>query len=103
MQLLKKLKKVISHEETTWMNYLTSIVVSSSAKKNIKKMDKKTKQRILDAMENLRYIPPEGDIRTLKGKKGFLRCRVGDWRIIFKQNLEDEIGRASCGEKERIE
>lgn len=72
------------------MNYLNNVVVSASAKKEMKKVDKNTKKRIISAIERLRHIPPDGDIKSLKGKKGFLRCRVGDWRIIFVQDIENE-------------
>ncbi|WP_066192684.1 type II toxin-antitoxin system RelE family toxin [Gracilibacillus timonensis] len=72
------------------MNYLVNVAVSSKARKYIKKLDKPNKKRMIDAIEKLQHIPPEGDISSLKGNPGILRCRVGDWRIVFEQNMASE-------------
>ncbi|MFQ7605731.1 MAG: type II toxin-antitoxin system RelE family toxin [Enterococcus avium] len=50
----------------------------------LKKLDSKTKQRIVDAI----YSLPDGDVKTLKGHTNYKRLRVGSYRIIF-----DESGR----------
>jgi mRNA interferase RelE/StbE len=71
------------------MSYLTDLEFTSSAAKTIRKLDKKTKKRLKLAVDKLREVPPIGDIKSLKGYSGILRCRVGDWRIIFKQDLEN--------------
>lgn len=71
------------------MKYLTKLSINTKAKKYVKKLDKNNQKRILDAIEKLRYIPPEGDVRAMQGKhRGIYRCRVGDVRIIFYQDID---------------
>lgn len=56
-----------------------NIEYSKQSVKAINSMDKRTKQRIKTAVENI----PNGDIKPLKGCNGSYRLRVGDLRIIF--------------------
>lgn len=55
-----------------------TINYSKQAIKFLKKQDKPTKQRIVNAINTL----PEGDVKRLQGQSGY-RLRVGDFRIIF--------------------
>ena len=57
------------------------------AAKAINTMDRKTRQRIKDAIDAI----PTGDIKPLRGYRGLYRLRVGGWRIIF-----------SCPKKETV-
>jgi len=62
------------------------IFIEKKAKKELERLDKKTRQRILDALIVLR---DEGfsrriDIKKLKGTKNHYRLRVGDLRILFE-------------------
>ena len=61
------------------------IEYSRRAVKSINSMDKRTKQRIKNAIEEL----PIGDIKALKGSKNSYRLRVGNWRIIFSYPEND--------------
>jgi len=63
---------------------------SKKAQKTISRMDKLTKQRIKKAIDGLRMIPPEGDIKDMQGieYQGFMRLRVGQYRIIFRYDME---------------
>lgn len=72
------------------MSYFLELVITSSASKVVEKMDQKTKNRIKNAIENLRTVPPQGDIKSLKGYKNTKRCRVGKWRILFEQDIENQ-------------
>ena len=57
-----------------------TIIVDKPAKKFIDKLPKPDRARISDAIEGL---PDNGDIKELKGHKGWFRLRVGAYRIIF--------------------
>ncbi len=72
------------------MIYLNKISISKSAKKTIRKIDDKTKQRISHAIEGLRFVPPNGDVVKMKGLIDTFRCRVGGWRILFQQDIEND-------------
>lgn len=58
------------------------IVYSKRAVKFLKKQDKPTQKRILDAISGL---PLSGDIKKLQGVGGY-RLRVGDFRVLFDVN-----------------
>ncbi len=69
------------------MNTLLEIVITSSAAKSVKNLDTNDKKRIYDAIKKLCYVPPQGDVKKLKGYNKIMRCRVGNSRIIFEQNM----------------
>lgn len=48
------------------LNY--DLVLRQQATKFIKKQDKKTQLRILKALEGLQKVPPEGDVKKLRGE-----------------------------------
>ena len=69
------------------MNTLLEIVITKSAAKSVKSLGLNDKKRIYDAIKKLRFVPPRGDVKKLKGYDKIMRCRVGNWRIIFEQNM----------------
>jgi len=56
-----------------------TVELSKRAVKALSEMDMQTKTRIINAIKQI----PNGDIKPLKGYKGYYRLRVGGWRIIF--------------------
>ena len=60
---------------------------SSSALKELEKLDKQTTERIITVLERLRIRPESCDIKKLVGREGY-RIRVGEYRIIFDMNKE---------------
>ena len=52
---------------------------SKQAIKFLKRQDRPTKQRIVDAINNL----PAGDVVKYQGSVSKYRLRVGDFRVIF--------------------
>lgn len=67
------------------------VVYSKQAIKYLFKLDKPTIYRINNAIEQLLYEPPKGDIKPLKGQENIYRLRVGDYRILFEIDLENDI------------
>ncbi|GMR22735.1 MAG: hypothetical protein BMS9Abin37_1104 [Acidobacteriota bacterium] len=63
------------------------IEVKPSAEKQYLKLDRKTRQRIKDALRDLETVENpllHPRVRPLTGKlKGDYRVRVGDWRLLF--------------------
>ena len=61
-------------------------VYSNVAAKTINGMDRSTKKRIKEGIEKL----PDGDVKPLRGYKDkSLRLRIGDYRVIFRYELDD--------------
>lgn len=58
------------------------LIYSPIASKQLERLDKSVKERILIALERLRIRPESCDIKKLVGMIGY-RFRVGDYRIIF--------------------
>ena len=58
------------------------IQYTKQALKFLKKQDKPTQLRIINAINKL---PLEGDIKKLQGTIGY-RLRVGDYRVLFNVN-----------------
>ncbi len=68
------------------------IKYSKSALKFLAKLDKKTVDRIRNAIAGLTENPPKGDIKLMQGYSDERkRLRVGAYRIIYNYTLEHEI------------
>lgn len=48
------------------------------------KQEKAAQGRIVQALKGLLVIPPNGDIKTMKGRQGLYRLRIGSYRILFE-------------------
>ncbi|WP_416150695.1 type II toxin-antitoxin system RelE family toxin [Salipaludibacillus sp. HK11] len=59
------------------------LIYHKSAVKFIAKLDKNTQERIITALKGLLSIPPEGDIKSLKGHRCLYRVRIGSYRVIY--------------------
>jgi mRNA interferase RelE/StbE len=67
------------------------IIFSKTAKKNIEKLQPNTKKLIRNGIQGLTKIPPDGDIKQIKGaKSGMKRLRVGKYRVLFQYLTEKE-------------
>lgn len=49
----------------------------------LKRAPRPDRERLADALEEMRSNPLTGDIVPLKGQEYSFRRRVGDWRIFF--------------------
>ena len=68
------------------------IKYSKSALKFLAKLDRKTVDRIRNAITGLTETPPKGDIKLMQGySDGRQRLRVGAYRIIYNYTLEYEL------------
>ncbi len=63
------------------------IKIRPKAIKFIEKQDKLQRKRIYEAIYNL----PNGDVKKMVGCKNEYRLRVGDYRIIYEMNNQNEI------------
>ena len=62
----------------------------NKARKYLERMNEPHKSIVIDVLNKLEMEPPEGDIRSIVGQKGFSRARAGNFRILFKI-IEDAI------------
>ncbi len=68
-----------------------NVLISHSAQKVIKKLDKPTRERIIKRIKEIQTSPWTGDIKPIKGCSGEWRTRVGDWRIIYAVNRDQLV------------
>lgn len=64
------------------------IEFTNDAKRALKKLDKPIRRRVIEAIQALANVPRPPGIKALTGS-GYLRIRVGDWRIVYE--VQDEI------------
>ncbi len=69
-----------------------TIRYSKTAIKFLKTLDKKSVERIRNAINGLTQNPPVGDIKVMQGyDDNRKRLRVGSWRVIYKYGQDGEI------------
>ena len=59
------------------------IDIEKKAEKFIRKQPKNQQERLIKAIYKLPY---EGDIASVEGRKGYLRLKIGGYRVIFTVN-----------------
>lgn len=76
------------------------IKYSKDSLKFLAKMDKKTTSRIREAIAGLTKIPPEGDIKMMKGfDDGRKRLRVGGYRVVYRMETPDILNIIDIGNR----
>ncbi len=55
-----------------------------AALKQLKALPKRDRQRIRDRINGLAENPRPPQVKVLKGREGYLRLRVGDYRVIYE-------------------
>jgi len=66
--------------------------LDKQAAKYLKKIDKLTRKRLMDALMELAENPfADTSVKRLKGHTDTFRKRVGDFRIIFEVNQGDLV------------
>lgn len=73
------------------MNSNYKLIINRRAIKFLSSQEKSVKKRIGQGLEGLLEVPPEGDIKTMKGHIGLYRLRVGIYRILFYINHAEKI------------
>ena len=69
-----------------------TIRYSRDALKFLAKLDRKSVERIRNAITGLTQTPPLGDIKIMQGYDDERkRLRVGSWRIIYRYATEQKV------------
>jgi mRNA interferase RelE/StbE len=60
-----------------------------SAQKTLRRIDQATAKRIRSKVRLLAADPEAlaNNVKALKGENGLMRLRVGDWRVIYTEDL----------------
>ncbi|AMQ21706.1 type II toxin-antitoxin system RelE family toxin [Geobacillus sp. JS12] len=73
------------------MNSGYKLIYRKAAVKFIARQDKDVQERFAFGLQGLLAIPPQGDIKKLKGQDGLYRLRVGTYRVLFRIDHEERI------------
>jgi mRNA-degrading endonuclease RelE of RelBE toxin-antitoxin system len=77
------------------------VLLHKKALKEIDALPIDDKNRILNSLREMATDPFSGDVKPIKGVKGLLRRRVGDFRISFTVNFEkSEVAVLKVGRRE---
>jgi mRNA interferase RelE/StbE len=68
---------------------MKQVEYARAALKTLKRIDAATSNRIRDKVEQYAQDPAslENNVIAMKGGDGLLRMRVGDWRVIFNEDM----------------
>ena len=65
------------------------VEITRPATRDLRRLDRPVRERILDAIEGLASEPPAGDTNRMTGiTPPQWRLRVGDWRVRFNRDPE---------------
>jgi mRNA interferase RelE/StbE len=66
------------------------VSITSSAERDLKRLDRPTKNRIVSAILALASDPRPHACLKVKSEEGVWRIRVGDWRVGYE--IDDDAG-----------
>lgn len=66
------------------------VIILRPAKRYLKRLSRVDKERILDALEQLRASPSKASVKPLTGRAEW-RLRIGDFRALFRVDEENKL------------
>jgi mRNA interferase RelE/StbE len=67
------------------------LVIANRAKRHHRRLSIEEREQIDSALLEMSDNPLAGDVKFLRGTRGVLRRRIGDWRIIFELDRDKRI------------
>jgi len=65
------------------------VEITRPAERDIRRLDRPVRERVLIAIEGLEGDPPAGDVKRMSGiTPPQWRLRIGDWRVRFNREPE---------------
>lgn len=82
---------------------MLSVKINKKALKELDALPPDARGRILNACRSMRNDPFEGDVRPLAGHAGVFRRRMGNYRIAFSVNFnENEVLILKIGKRDKF-
>lgn len=68
---------------------MKAVEYSRDAARTLMRIDRATARRIRTKVAQLATAPASlgNNVRALRGNEGLMRLRVGDWRVIFTEDM----------------
>ena len=67
------------------------IIVTSTATKERRRLEAKSRRRVDDTLISLRETPWPRGARKIAGSRNDWRIRVGDYRVLYEVDTEQEV------------
>jgi mRNA interferase RelE/StbE len=67
------------------------LALTSPAKRQLRRLSQPEQSEINQVFFLMRDNPFQGDIKFLRGGRGVLRRRVGDFRILYELHYDDKV------------
>lgn len=64
------------------------VKLGKQAEKYFHSQDRVTRQRLKKGLSGLEKEPPEGDIVPIQGVPNTFRLRIGDFRVLFREDAD---------------
>lgn len=68
-----------------------TVQLSPTASRDLRKIDKVARQRIVERLHNLDSGSPNVDVKSLAGHLPWRRLRIGDWRVLYRPVGDDDV------------
>jgi len=65
------------------------VLIHRKALKEINQLPVEDRKRIFRTIYEMAEAPLSGDVKPIKGIRGLLRRRIGDYRLAFTMNFEE--------------
>ena len=59
------------------------IILTSTGKRDLDRLQKDIRNFIIEGLEKINS--PVADIKKIKGREGYKRLRLGDYRVLYRQ------------------
>lgn len=69
------------------------VIITSHAERELRRLDRSTKNRILPAALALAHNPRPHGCLKVKGEERLWRIRVGDWRVGYEIEDDNQVVR----------
>lgn len=66
------------------------VELTSRARRDLRRLDRPIRDRVLDAVDRITGDPPQGELVRLTGRDEW-RLRVGDWRVRCELDVERQV------------
>ena len=66
------------------------VELTSRARRDLRRLDRPIRDRVLDAVDRVTADPPQGELVRLTGRDEW-RLRVGDWRVRCELDTERQV------------
>lgn len=73
------------------------LVLAARAERDLRALDSVALQRVQAVLDNLAGEAANLDVKALAGHLGWLRLRVGDWRVLYRPLTEEEASQWGAG------